>query len=173
MHPTQSSWNVVNVYGQAWREKMGKLEEGLFFFFGKWKSIIVFSFCAFRNIFSLSLSLLPGSKNKKKMGSGVKICSTEKGRKKKNLPNQQRTLSKLPPELRCGNFVDKHRLSMQIGAKHAKNGCATCTYSDGASILRATVGGWVRVTVACLTKKKVGNTSQLFFNRLFCCPKMT
>ncbi len=32
----------------------------------------------------------------------------------------QRTLNKLPPELRCRNFVNKHRLSIQIGAKRAK-----------------------------------------------------
>ncbi len=30
-----------------------------------------------------------------------------------NLPNQQRTLNKLPTELRRRNFVDEHRLSMQ------------------------------------------------------------
>ena len=32
-------------------------------------------------------------------------------------PNQQRTLNKLPPELRRRNFVAKHRLSMQVGAQ--------------------------------------------------------
>ncbi len=37
-----------------------------------------------------------------------------RGLKEMNLPNQQRTLNKLPTELRCGHFVDKHRLSMQI-----------------------------------------------------------
>ena len=36
------------------------------------------------------------------------------------LPNQQHTLNKLSTELRCRNFVNKHRLSMQIGAKRAK-----------------------------------------------------
>ncbi len=35
-------------------------------------------------------------------------------------PNQQRTLSKLLTELRRRNFVNKHRLSIQIGAKRAK-----------------------------------------------------
>ena len=35
-------------------------------------------------------------------------------------PNQQCTLNKLPPELRCRNFVDKHRLSMQISTWRAK-----------------------------------------------------
>ena len=39
-------------------------------------------------------------------------------------------------------FVTKHRLSIQIGAKHAKNVHATCTCSVGASILHATVAGW-------------------------------
>ncbi len=36
------------------------------------------------------------------------------------LPNQQRTLHKLPPELRRTNFVTKHRLSMQIAAQTCK-----------------------------------------------------
>ena len=62
-----------------------------------------------------------------------------------HLPNHQRTLNKLPTELRCQNFVTKHRLSIQIGTKHAKNVYAMCTYSDWASILHATVGGWVRI----------------------------
>ena len=37
------------------------------------------------------------------------------------LPDQQRTLNKLPTELRRRNFVDEHRLSILIQAKHAKN----------------------------------------------------
>ena len=37
-----------------------------------------------------------------------------------HVPNQQRTLTKLFPELRCRNFVTKRRLSMQIVAKHTK-----------------------------------------------------
>ncbi len=36
------------------------------------------------------------------------------------MPNQQRTLNKLPPELRCRNLVNKHRLSIQVGAERAK-----------------------------------------------------
>ncbi len=35
-------------------------------------------------------------------------------------PNQQRTLNKHPAELWCRNFVNKHRLSIQVSAKHAK-----------------------------------------------------
>ena len=35
-------------------------------------------------------------------------------------PNQQRTLNKLPTELRRRSFVAKHQLSMQIGTKRAK-----------------------------------------------------
>ncbi len=35
------------------------------------------------------------------------------------VPNQQRTLNKLPTELGCRNLVHKHRLSTQIGAKRA------------------------------------------------------
>ncbi len=45
-------------------------------------------------------------------------------------PNQQRTLNKLPTELRCRSFANKHRLSIQIGAKCAKNMHATCIYSN-------------------------------------------
>ncbi len=41
-------------------------------------------------------------------------------------PNEQRTLNKLSTELRCGKFVNKHQLSIQIGAKHAKNVYAMC-----------------------------------------------
>ncbi len=36
------------------------------------------------------------------------------------VPNQQRTLNKLPTELQRRNFVNNHRLGMQIGTKHAK-----------------------------------------------------
>ena len=35
-------------------------------------------------------------------------------------PNQQCILNKRPTELRCRNFVNKHRVSIQIGAKRAK-----------------------------------------------------
>ncbi len=35
-------------------------------------------------------------------------------------PNQQRTLNKIPTELRCRNFVNKSRLNVQIGAKRVK-----------------------------------------------------
>ena len=37
-----------------------------------------------------------------------------------NTLNQQRALNKLPTEFRCRNFVNKHRLSIQICAKRAK-----------------------------------------------------
>ncbi len=43
------------------------------------------------------------------------------------LPNQQRTLSKLPTELRCRNSVNKHRPSIQMGAKRAKT-CVQCVH---------------------------------------------
>ena len=47
-----------------------------------------------------------------------------------SLPNQQRTLNKLLTELRCRNFVNRHRLSLQICIKRAKT-CMQCvTYSD-------------------------------------------
>ncbi len=37
------------------------------------------------------------------------------------------TLNKLPPELRCRNFVNKHRLSIQISTKRAKT-CTQCVH---------------------------------------------
>ncbi len=58
-------------------------------------------------------------------------------------PNQQRTLNKLPTELRRRNFVNKHRLSVRIDAKTCKKRVRnTYTYSDRAPILHTTVGGW-------------------------------
>ncbi len=61
-------------------------------------------------------------------------------------PNQQRTLNKLPTELRCIKFVNKHRLSMRINwHQTCKDVYATCTYSNWASILHTTVGGWVPI----------------------------
>ena len=61
------------------------------------------------------------------------------------LPNRQRTLNKLPTELRCRNFVNKHRLRMQIGAKRAKmcKNVYICIYFNWASILHTAIGGWV------------------------------
>ncbi len=41
-------------------------------------------------------------------------------------------------------IVTKHRLSIQVGARTCKNMYATCIYSNWASILHTTVGGWVR-----------------------------
>ncbi len=59
------------------------------------------------------------------------------------LPNQQRTFTKLPIELRCRNFVPKHRLSKQIGARCAKT-CVQCEYiPTELPFLHTTVGGWV------------------------------
>ena len=40
-------------------------------------------------------------------------------------PNQQRTRNKLPTELRCRNFVNMCRLSIQVGAECAKT-CVQC-----------------------------------------------
>ncbi len=40
-------------------------------------------------------------------------------------PNQQRTLNRLPTDLRCRNFVTKHRLSIKIGARRVKT-CMQC-----------------------------------------------
>ncbi len=60
-------------------------------------------------------------------------------------PNQQRTLNKLPTELRCGNFVNKHRLSTQIGAKRAKT-CVKFGHTPTETlILHTTVDGWAAI----------------------------
>ena len=61
---------------------------------------------------------------------------------KKGEPNQQLTLNKLPTELRYGSFVNKRRLEHTNRRQTCRNVCATCTYSDWASTLHATVGGW-------------------------------
>ena len=63
-------------------------------------------------------------------------------KEKCNQPNQQRTLNKLPTELRCKDFVTKHRLNIQTSAKMCKNVYARSTYSNWASILHTAVGGW-------------------------------
>ncbi len=42
-------------------------------------------------------------------------------------PNQQHTLNKLPTEFRHRNFVNKHRLSIQISAKRAIT-CMQCVH---------------------------------------------
>ena len=55
-------------------------------------------------------------------------------------PSQQRTLNTLLTELRCRNFVNKHRLSIQIGAKRAKTWYAVSTYFNGACIPQLVVG---------------------------------
>ena len=53
------------------------------------------------------------------------------------------TLNKLPTELRCRNFVNKHRLSITYRRQTCKNVCASCVYPNWASILGTTFGGWV------------------------------
>ncbi len=58
-------------------------------------------------------------------------------------PNQQRTLNKSPPDLRCGKFLLLSAdWACKVGAKRAKNVRATCTSSNWASNLHATVAGW-------------------------------
>ena len=68
------------------------------------------------------------------------------------LPNQQRTLNKLPTELQCRNFVSKHRLSMQIGAERMQETCMQCVriYFNWSSISLTTVGGWVNFFLSLL-----------------------
>ena len=59
-------------------------------------------------------------------------------------PTKQRTLSKLPPELRRRNSLSPSPDgACKSTPKRAKTWYATCTRSDRASILHATVGGWV------------------------------
>ncbi len=64
---------------------------------------------------------------------------------KVNVPNQQRTLNKLPTELRCRNPVDKHRPSMQIGTRHAKARMQRVHIPTELSfcVPSLVVGGWV------------------------------
>ena len=87
-------------------------------------------------------------------------------------PNQQHTLDKLPPELRCGNFVDNHPLSIQVGTKLAKNVYATCTYSDRASILHTTIGGWGRLLHYFFCRPPLQHIFFLFATKAFSpCPR--
>ena len=74
----------------------------------------------------------------------------------------------------CSNaeiFANKHRLSMQIGAKHAKV-CIQCVRicSYWASISHTTVGGWVevereRINSSYLRKKKFSNPNSVEWRR--------
>ena len=50
------------------------------------------------------------------------------------VPNQQRTLNKLPTEFQCKNFVNNYRLSMQVGAKRAKT-CMQCVLCISTELL--------------------------------------
>ncbi len=79
----------------------------------------------------------------------------------KKIPNQQRTLNRLPTDLRCRNFANKHQLSIQIGTKRAKNMYSTCTYSNWAPIFHATIGGW-----ECLFGER--EREKLFWRGYFC-----
>ncbi len=57
-------------------------------------------------------------KNKRKKGEE---------QEEEEVPNQQRILNKVPTELRCRNFVNNHRLSIQISIKHGK-ACVQCVH---------------------------------------------
>ena len=61
------------------------------------------------------------------------------------LPNQQRTLNKLLTELRCRNFVTKHRAEHTNRRERCKKTCMQCVHipTELAPCI-ATVGGWVR-----------------------------
>ncbi len=74
------------------------------------------------------------------------------------LPNQQRTLNKLPTELHTQKFLS---LSTDWACKSVrsvqKKVCAMCTCSDWASILHATVGGWVLEPMHTESEKQTWN----------------
>ncbi len=64
-------------------------------------------------------------------------------------PNQQRTLNKLPTELRCYQAPTEHT---NWASNVQKRVCYVCV-SDWASILHTTVGGWEDVEVASKKNK--------------------
>ncbi len=64
------------------------------------------------------------------------------------LPNQQRTLNKLPTELRCRNFANNHRLGAQICAKRAKT-CVQSVYVLRTSFHFACHRRWLGGFVDC------------------------
>ncbi len=63
------------------------------------------------------------------------------------VPNQQRTLHKLPTELLCRSFVTSKQPTGLVKSvphvqKHVLGNVCVCVFSDWASISHATVGGW-------------------------------
>ncbi len=69
------------------------------------------------------------------------------------LPNQQRTLNKLPTDLRRRNFVNNYRLTTQIDAKRTKTHAQHVRIPTELLFLHATVGGWeMRVVKDCFFK---------------------
>ncbi len=72
-------------------------------------------------------------------------------------PTNNALFNKLPTELRCRNFVNKHRLSIQVGSERAENLHAMCTVyfpTYVASILHTTIDGWVQFQISSREKKK-------------------
>ena len=73
------------------------------------------------------------SSSDKRLGAPVFLSSLSPSlflpvsERKKSAPNQQRNFNKLLTELRCKNFVNKHRLSIQIVTKRAKT-CMQCVH---------------------------------------------
>ncbi len=74
-------------------------------------------------------------------------------------PNQQRSSNKLPTELRCRNFANKHRLSIQIGAKLAKR-CMQCVHipTELPVCMPPLVVGWHMLRIYCIINNLRGNT---------------
>ena len=62
-------------------------------------------------------------------GSRYRRCENTRTVKPRR-SNQQRTLNKLPTELRSRNFVNKHRLSIQSRCQTYENVYAMCMYSN-------------------------------------------
>ncbi len=122
LNTCQSDEKQVREGGGGKRKIMGIFE------LGSSRKNVVFCSCQALLFFFLVCCLHIHDKKRQ----GLKHCQ----------PNQQRTLSKLPTELRCRNFVNKHQLSIQGSTKRAKT-CLHCVCIPTELLfLHAIVGGW-------------------------------
>ncbi len=100
-------------------------------------------------------------------GGGKVNAIVASGQREKQPNQQRRTVNKLPTELRRRNFVDNHRLSTQVGAKRAKNVCATCAcIPTELPFLHATVGGW-ESRIYCILHLFRATQGPVFHNIVF------
>ncbi len=74
------------------------------------------------------------------------------------LPSQQRTLNKLSTELQCRNFVSKHQLSIQNGAKCAKT-CKQCVHIPTELCIPPLVVGYVPESISPCVGNKLHSLS--------------